>query len=132
LVPLPNHANIVGCKWIFKIKKKWDGTIERYKARMIAKGFTQEEVDFFNTFSPVIKPTTIRIVLTIALSHNCPLHQLDVNNDFLHGDLEETIYMAQPLGFADSVHPNHVCLLKKALYDLKQTPEHGSTNSNHF
>lgn len=73
-------------------------------------------------FSPVVKPTTIRVILSLVTSHQWPLHQLDVNNAFLHGDLQEYVYMSQPLGFVDSTHPNHMCLLKKPLYGLKQAP----------
>lgn len=90
---------------------------------MVAKGFYQEEgVDFFETFSPVVRPTTIRIVLTVVVSHGWPLWQLDVQNTFLHGDLHETVFLHQPPGFVDSSHPHHVCRLSKALYGLKQSP----------
>jgi Reverse transcriptase (RNA-dependent DNA polymerase) len=82
--------------------------------------YTQEErVDYFETFSPVIKPTTVRIVLITVPSQGCFLHQLDINNAFFHGDLEETIYIDQPPGFIDPIHPTHICKLNKALYGFK-------------
>jgi Reverse transcriptase (RNA-dependent DNA polymerase) len=123
LVDPPPNSHIIGCKWIFKVKKQADGSILRYKARLIVKGYNQEEgLDYFDMYSPVIKPTTIRVVLTIALSHGWSLRQLDVNNAFLHGNLEETIFMQQASGFVDTLHPNRVCHLRKALYGLKQAP----------
>jgi hypothetical protein len=97
--PSPS-MNIVGCKWVFRIKKKADGTIERYKARLVAKGFHQQPViDFSETFSPVIKPITIRTMISIVVSAGWAIHQVDVSNAFLHGSLQETVYMVQPLGF---------------------------------
>ncbi|GKC93599.1 ribonuclease H-like domain-containing protein, partial [Tanacetum coccineum] len=95
----------------------------RYKARLVANGSTQlEGVDVDKTFSPVFKPGTIRTVLSLVVSRYWPIHQLDVKNAFLHGDLFETVYMHQPPGFWDSTYPDHVCLLQLSLYGLKQAP----------
>ena len=123
LVPPPSNHNIVGCKWVFRIKRNLDGSISRYKARFVAKGFHQRpRVDYHDTFSPIVKPTTIRVVLSIALSNSWPISQLDVNNAFLHGNLTEDVYMAQPPRYVDQNNPNNVCRLQKALYGLKQAP----------
>ena len=123
LVPRPPWANIVTGKWIFKHKFQSDGSLERHKARWVLRGFTQRPgVDFDETFSPVVKPATVRTVLSLALSRHWPIHQLDVKNAFLHGNLTETVYCQQPSGFEDSAHPDYVCHLKKSLYGLKQAP----------
>ena len=91
LVPRPPGANVVTGKWIFKHKFQADGSLERYKARWVLRGFTQRPgVDFSETFSPVVKPATVRTVLSLALSRNWPIRQLDVKNAFLHGNLDET------------------------------------------
>ena len=109
--------------WIFRVKTKFDGSFERYKARLVDDGKSQkEDIDCDKTFSPVVKPTSIRIVLSIARSKSWTIHQLDVKNAFLHGNLNETVYMHQPLGFRDPDRPDHVCLLRKSLYGLKQAP----------
>ena len=114
---------LVGNKWIFRVKQNSDGTINRYKARLVAKGFLQTEgVDYQETFSPVVKAATIRIVLSMDVINNWKLRQVDINNAFLNGELTETVYMPQPEGFVDTDHPRYVCKLKKALYGLKQAP----------
>ncbi|KAI5336302.1 hypothetical protein L3X38_015569 [Prunus dulcis] len=123
LVPhSPLHAP-VGCKWVFRIKRNSDGSFERYKARLVAKGFHQQPgLDFTETFSPVVKPATVRTVLSLAVSRGWSLRQLDVKNAFLHGFLDDDVYMTQPPGFVDPTRPHYVCKLHKALYGLKQAP----------
>ena len=123
LVPRPTGANVVSGKWIFKHKFSSDGGLAYYKARWVVRGFSQQPgVDFDETFSPVIKPAMIRVVLSIAVSRSWPIHQLDVKNTFLHGNLDEVVYCEQPPGFIDSARPQHVCQLHKSLYGLKQAP----------
>jgi hypothetical protein len=93
LVPRPPGANVVIGKWIFRMKYHADGSLDRYKARWVLRGFTQRPgVDYNETFSPVVKPATVCTVLSLALCRDCPVHQLDVNNAFLHGTLFETVY----------------------------------------
>jgi hypothetical protein len=97
--PLPNQ-NTIGCKWVFRIKRHADGTIERYKARLVAKGFHQQfGVNYEETYSPIIKPTTVRTVLSIAISAGWKIHQIDIQNAFLQGTLSEEDFMQQPPGF---------------------------------
>jgi Reverse transcriptase (RNA-dependent DNA polymerase) len=95
-VPPPPNSHFIRYKWIFKVKKKSDGTIQQYKVCLVTKGYNQEEgLDYFKSYSPLVKPITIRVVMTITLSHGWSLRQLNINNVFLHGDLKETIYMHQ-------------------------------------
>ncbi|GJY29286.1 ribonuclease H-like domain-containing protein [Tanacetum coccineum] len=102
------------CMWLFRHKYLADGTLSRYKARLVANGSTQlEGVDVDETFSFVVKPGTIQTVLSLAASRHWPIHQLDVKNVFLHGDISKTVYMHKPPGFQDYVHPDYVCLLQR-------------------
>ncbi|KAI0501901.1 hypothetical protein KFK09_016846 [Dendrobium nobile] len=119
LVPPLQNASILGCKWTFRKKFNSDGSVARYKARLVAQGNRQEHgLDYDETFSPVAKLPTIRVLFTVALYHGWTVQQLDVNNAFLHGTLTETIFMWQPKGFEDNMNPGHVCHLKKAIYGL--------------
>lgn len=121
LVLKPANCSIVECKWLFKVKQESDHV--RFKARLVAKGFTQKEgVDYTEIFAPVVKFTTVRIMLALVAHYDWELKQMDVTTAFLHGDLDKDIYMHQPEGFIDKSKPDHVCLLKKALYGLKQSP----------
>ncbi|KAL9422472.1 hypothetical protein AB3S75_034694 [Citrus x aurantiifolia] len=123
LVARPKCVNVVGSKWIFKTKLHEDGTIDRFKARLVAQGYSQVHgLDYEETFSPVVKPTTIRLILALAVTLKWSMRQLDVKNTFLHGFLKETVYMEQPPGFKDLNFPNGVCKLNRSLYGLKQAP----------
>ena len=111
-------------------KLKPDGTLDRYKAHWVLRGFTQRAgVDYGETFSPVVKPAIVRTVLSIVVAHDWPVHQLDINNAFLYGTPAETVYCAQPSGFVDVSQPKNVCRLNKSLYGLKQVPVHGTSVS---
>jgi hypothetical protein len=115
--------NIIDYKWVFKVKRKADGSIEQYKARLVVKGFKQRYgIDYEDTFSPVVKIVMVRLVLSLAISQGWCLKQLDVQNAFLHGVLEEEVYIRQPPRYEDKNNPSCVCKLDKAIYGLKQAP----------
>jgi hypothetical protein len=117
LVPYQQGKNIIDCKWVYKIKRNADGSIDRYKGHLVAKGFKQMyDIDYEDTFSTVVKAATIRLILSIAISNGCNLRQLDIQNVILHGVLEEAVYMRQPPSYEHKALPHHICKLDKVLY----------------
>ena len=122
LTALPPGRTPIACKWVFRTKENSDGTLNKHKARLVAKGFHQQfGYDYNQTFAPVIKPVTVRLILSLAVTYIWPIKQLDVNNAFLNGMLDEEVYMCQPPGFEHS-DKSLVCKLNKAIYGLKQAP----------
>ncbi|KAJ9541735.1 hypothetical protein OSB04_028241 [Centaurea solstitialis] len=123
LVPRPQDKSIIKTKWIFRNKKDESGLIVRNKARLVAKGYSQQEgIDYDETFAPVARIEAIQIFLAYAAHKNIKVFQMDVKSAFLNGVLHEEVYIEQPEGFVDPDYPDHVCILDKALYDLKQAP----------
>lgn len=123
LIPRRVEDNVIATKWIFKVKLKQDGSIECYKARPVANEMRQVHgLDYLNSFSLVVQPLSMQLVLTLAITNNWPIHQIDVSNAFLHRRLDEQIVVTQPPGFTDQGNPDHVCLLQKSLYGPKQSP----------
>jgi hypothetical protein len=123
LIALPKDKKAIGCKWVYKVKHNVDGSMSRYKTRLVAKGYAQTYgINYEETYSLVAKITTIRAIIVMATTKGWSLHQMDVKNAFLHGDLHEEVYMEQPLSYVDQKRPNLVYRLKKTLYGLKQAP----------
>jgi len=132
LVPLPKGRKPISCKWVFKIKHGVDGEVERYKARLVARGFTQAfGVDYTETFALVAKFVLIRYILALTTIEDMEIHQMDVKIACLNGDLEEEIYMEQPEGFTQEGE-HLVCKLHKSLYGLKQSPRAWNQKLNVF
>lgn len=130
LTTIPPGKKLIGCRWVYKIKHKAKGEIEKHKARLVAKGFTQiEGGDFNETFAPIANMTIVRCLLTVAATKQWILHQMDVSNAFLHGDLHENVYMKLPHGY-NNTHPNVVCWLKKSLYGLCQASQNWYSKSS--
>ena len=121
---LPPGCKPLGYKWIFKMKLKADGSIDKYKVRLVVKGYKQKEgVDYFDTYSPVTRITSIQMLMAIVVLHNLEKHQMDVKTTFLNGELNDEIYMEQPEGFIVPGQEKKVCRLVKSLYGLKQAPK---------
>ena len=121
LVPPPSNKNIVGNRLIFKVKRNFDGTVDRFKAGLVAQGYSQTEgIDNDEVFSPVARYTSIRSLLALATVKHWHVHQMDVKTAFLQGSIDTEIFMEQPVGYVDKNKPNHVCKLQKGIYGLKQ------------
>jgi hypothetical protein len=122
LLNRPVDRKIVRCKWVFTVKHDGKGNVARYKARLFAKGFTQQYgIDYCETFSPVVRHSSIRFLFSLAAQLDLEVDHLDVVTAFLQGDLHEEIYVSQPQGFVVEGKEDKVCLLKKAIYGLKQS-----------
>ena len=120
LVHLPIGKKTIGCRWVFVVKVNPDGSVARLKARLMAKGYAQTYgVYYFDSFSPVAKMTYVRLFISLAATHNWDLHRLDIKNAFLHGHLQDEVYMEQPPGFFAQGEIGRVCRLRRSLYGLK-------------
>lgn len=123
LVPLNKSQIIVENNWVFRIKRRFDGSVERLKSRLVAKEFHQRpKIYFKDTFSPDVKSSTIQTILSLDVSNGWKMNQVHVNNTFLQGYLTEEVFMVQQSGFVDQDKKNHVCKLQRAIYGLKQAP----------
>jgi hypothetical protein len=123
VVPRPEDKKVVGSKWIYKVKYATNGSVDKYKARFLAKGFLQrEEVDYEENFAPVARSSSIQAVISLAAEKGWSIHQMDVKTAFLKGVIEEEVYVEQPERFEVGSRETHVCTLRRALYGLKQAP----------
>lgn len=123
LVELPKNRKTIGCRWVFKRKTNAYNCVERYKARLVAQGFSQQKgLDYDEVFSPVIRFESVRNLIAVAVQRGLKLHQLDVTTAFLNGHLNEEVFMRQPEGFVVKGKEHLVCRLKHSLYGLKQSP----------
>ena len=126
--PSTEDHNIVDCKWIFKRKYNENGQIDRYKARVVARGFSQRYgIDYEDTFAPVVRLNTLRAMIALAVHKNMQIHQMDVKTAFLNGELKETVYMKQPPGMEEEGKENWVCKVNRSIYGLKQSPRQWNT-----
>ena len=120
VVDRPVNEPVIGCRWVYKIKRTPSGGIDKFKARLVAQGFSQEySVNYFETYAPVVKSSTMRLLMAVAVKCNFKIEQIDIRNAYVNSDLNEDIYMRQPPGFCDNT--NRVIKLKKSLYGLKQS-----------
>ena len=124
LVDHPSRKTVIGCKWVYKIKTRSDGTVDCYKARLVARGFTQEYgIDYEETFAPMARLSSVRTLIVVYAGRKWPLFHMDVTNAFLNGELSEEVYMKLPtVDYHPSGFPHRVCRLRRALYGLKQAP----------
>ena len=133
LVPPPEGKNIVGPRWVLKVKRDENGSVNRFKARLVAQGYSQVKgVDYDEVFSPMAQNTSVKSLLALANAHDLEIHQTDVKTSFLNGSLDCQIYMSQPEGFVDPDRPNHVCKLKKSIYGLKQSARCWNTTLDEY
>ena len=123
VVPRPKGKSVVTSRWLYKIKHVADGSVEKYRARFVARGFTQKEgIDYDETFALVARYTTIRIIISLVAVFGWKLHQMDIKTAFLNGKIEEEVYIEQPEGFVTHGKKTHVYKLKKVVYGLKRAP----------
>jgi hypothetical protein len=121
IVPRPKDKSVVSSKWIYKIKHAVDGSVENFKARFVASGFTQKEgIDYEETFAPVARYTSIQTIIALTFVLGWKLHQMDVKTTFLNGKIEQKVFVEQPDGFVLHNKGTHLCKLRKALYGLKK------------